>query len=407
MFHLWLVYRFTASGRRLLNTAAILSLIGMALGVASLTVAMGVVAGFQSTLRSAIVDVFGDVVVIRRGEHQQNVEEILAKVKSAAPEVRTFTPFVRVEGLLVGGGKLTGIELQGFDPKSVDEVLRIRPRVIEGAFALGEKDGVSQALVGKAIAKRFGLKVGQEFKIVMPVSSTQDSTGFSPKVKSFLLSGILDLGKADYDERFVVSDLKSVQKFADIGDGFSGIRIKISDSSLAPSVSSRIAQELGSGYFVSDWTEVNRNLFEAVAIERVVIFFVIMIMVIAASFNIASNLFVSVLKKYADISILRALGFTQRDVMRVFMTQGLFFGAVGVVAGLILGLIFSLLFVIVQKFFVLLPVETYRVDHIGVVLRPTDLLLIVSVAMVVCLISTIIPARRGAKLDPVEGLRYD
>jgi lipoprotein-releasing system permease protein len=384
-----------------------MSFIGMALGVACLTAAMAVVSGYESALKSAVIDVFGHILVVRRSERPQNLEDILSKVKEVAPEARTFTPFLNLEGVLASGGKLAGVVVQGVDPKSVEKVLNIRGRLVQGEFSFDRKGEHPTALVGKALAKRFGLKVGDEFKVVLPSPSHSDSTEFSPKVETYRVGGMLDLGKAEYDERSIFTDLKSAQAFAGVGDGFTGIRIRVSKPDQAAAVSSRIARELGTQYWTMDWVEVNRNLFEAIKIERVAIFFVVLIMVVAASFNISSNLFVSVLQKYGDISILRAMGFSGRDITKVFIVQGLFFGVLGSLVGLVLGLLLCLGFVVVQRYVVLLPTEIYRISHVGVEIRLSDLASVIGAAIVICLLSTLIPARRGAKLDPVEGLRYE
>ena len=165
--------------------------------------------------------------------------------------------------------------------------------------------------------------------------------------------------------------------------------------------------DLGSSYYISDWTEINKNLMKAAAIERIVIFIVISIIVLVASFNIASNLFVSVLKRYGDISCLRAMGFASIDVQKIFIIQGLMFGLIGTIAGFILGLLLCVVFVVAQKYVILLPQETYRIDHVGIDLRFIDIFAIVGVSIFICFISSFIPARKGASLDPVQGLRYE
>jgi lipoprotein-releasing system permease protein len=406
-FHLELVVRFVASGRRLFNLPSMMALIGMALGVASLTVAMAVVSGFESTLKSAIIDVFGHVMVVKRGEKSRDLSSLMASIKEVVPDVVAHAPFVNIEGLMVGGGKLSGILIQGLDPKTIDGVLNVRARVIEGEYSLAPRGNLPVALVGKALAKRFDLKVGEAFKVVLPAASESSSSGFLPKVQTYILAGVLDLGKAEYDEGTVMTDIRSAQELAGIGENFSGIRLKLKDADEAMAASVALSRHLGMQFWTMDWSEVNKNLFVAVKIERIAIFFVILIMVIAASFNIASNLFVSVLQRYGDISILRAMGFARRDVARVFMYQGLFFGVVGTLAGLLLGLLLSGLFVLAQNYVVLMPVEAYRLDRIGVELRAIDLVMIVVASIAVCLLSTLVPARRGARLDPVEGLRYE
>ncbi len=407
-FHLWLGYRFLSGGRRLLSAPTLISLLGMVIGVASLTVAMGVVSGFEKTLKTAIIDVFGDVMLVKKGDKPEVVESITALVKRSSPEVQTYTPFVQLEGIMAGSGHVSGIVIQGFDPKTVEKVLRIRSRIIHGAFKFGRSPAdFPYAMVGKALAKKYDLKVGSEFKAVLPSPSRSDSTEFAPRIMTFVLSGILDLGKAEYDERFVVTDLAAAQKFAGFGDAFTGIRIKLANSDRAPEVAHKLQVDLGTGYWTMDWTEVNKNLLRAAAVERIVIFFVILIIVIVACFNIASNLFVSVLKRYSDISTLRAMGFASSHVQKIFLIQGLMFGVVGTVAGFLLGLILCAAFVIIQRYVILLPAETYHLDHIGVDLRFLDVFSIIAVSILICLISSVVPARKGAALDPVQGLRYE
>lgn len=406
-FHLELVIRFVASGRRLLNLPSMMALIGMATGVASLTVAMAVVSGYESTLKTSIIDVFGHIMLIKRGERVDSVEALARQIKQAAPDAEMYTPFVNLEGMVVGGGKLAGVLLQGVDPHSVEKVLNVRNRVIAGQFSFDRKKGIPTALAGKSLVKRFGLKIGQPFKVVLPAASKTDSTGFAPKVQTYILGGVLDLGKAEYDERTIMTDLRSAQELAGIGDAFTGLRIRLRNPDKASEAAVKIGRALGPTYWLMDWSEVNKNLFEAIQIEKLAIFFVILVMVVAASFNIASNLFVSVLQKYSAISILRAMGFAKKDVARVFVFQGLLFGVIGTFAGLALGLLLSYAFVIAQRFVVLMPAEAYKLDKVGVELRAFDLSMIVIASLLVCLVSTIIPARRGAKLDPVEGLRYE
>jgi lipoprotein-releasing system permease protein len=437
MFHVWLVFRFLTSNRRFLNLPSFMSFLGMALGVACLTAAMGVVNGFESALKSAVTDVFGHVLVVRRTDQLQSLESLIARIEANAPEVQAATAFVNLEGVIASGGKLAGVAVQGIDPKTVESVLHIRNRLVNGRFDFERQIGndiqninsqgtspkgnnlqsnnargdnpsaLPVALLGKSLAKRFALKTGDEFKVVLPQPSKGDSSGFSPKIGTFRVGGILDLGKAEFDERYVVTDLRSAQEFAGIGDSFTGVRLRLKDSQTASRVASHLSSELGTQYWTMDWYEVNKPLFEAIKLERPVIFFVVMIMVVAASFNISSNLFVSVLQKYADISMLRTMGFSGFDVVKVYVIQGLFFGVLGAAVGLIIGLLLCLGFVVLQKYFVLLPPDIYRIDHVGVEIHLIDLITIFLSSILVCLVSTLIPAQRGAKLDPLEGLRYE
>jgi lipoprotein-releasing system permease protein len=192
---------------------------------------------------------------------------------------------------------------------------------------------------------------------------------------------------------------------AGLGDIYTGVRILLTDDKYAREASFKFSTELGMNYLSRDWLESNHNLFEAIKLEKVVIFVILMFMTIAACFNISSTLFVSVLRRYGDISILKTLGATRSRLIRFFSLQGLVIGAIGSFGGLILGGILCL--VVAKSNFIYVPAEIYHVRHLPVEMRMTDLVMIMVVSMILCFLSTLAPAFRGARLNPVEGLKYD
>lgn len=401
------------SGFRL-GLPAALSIIGLAIGVASLTVAMAVVSGFEATLKGALIDVFGHLLVVKRGDEQLSFERASEKIKTALPDFVAATPFITLEAIVVGQQKLNGVVIQGVEMSSVESVLNLRSRVIRGEFQVGrrldagaDEGAVPKALVGKALAKRFGLEVGQTFKAVLPRPSARDTAAFVSTVATFQVSGIIDFGKADYDERTVVTSLAEARRLGNLTVPFTGIRVKLKEANRAPEAALDLTRALGASWWIMDWSEGNRNLFRAIKYERVAIFFVILIMVIAASFNVASNIFIGVLRRTSEISILRALGFSKRDVATLFRLQGLLFGVLGVVAGLLLGATLGAMFVWAQDAFQLLPAEVYKLNKIGVDFNVLDIVIVVLTAIVICVVASISPAARAANLDPVEGLRHE
>lgn len=406
MFHSWVTLRFILSKKQALSLPSILSLVGMTVGVACLTASMGVVSGFEATLAKTITDVYGHVLIINRSSSLQNIEDIADRIQKAVPQVQAYTPFINIEGVIAHNSELSGIVLQGLDPATVEKVLNLKNRLIAGKFDLTKDGDTPRALVGKGIQKKYNLKVGDVFQVVLPTPNNGANT-FSPRVQKFLLAGVLDLGKDEYDTRFIVTSLKSAQAFLGVGEAFSGIRLRLSDPALAPQATLALLKELGNAYWINDWTEVNKNLFEAISLERVVIFFIILVMVIAAAFNISSQLFVGVLQRFSDISILKAIGATPRDIKLIFTLNGLFFGVIGTIAGIILGLILCGLFIVIQKFVVIMPVDVYKLDSVGIEIRPIDLLSIIGSSLLICLVSSLLPAIRGSQLNPVEGLRYE
>jgi lipoprotein-releasing system permease protein len=403
---------------RRMGLPAILSIIGLAIGVASLTVAMAVVSGFEATLRSALIDVFGDLLVVRRGEEPLTLDRARSRLQEALPDMVGLTPFITLEAIVVGQGKLNGVVIQGVDEKSVDSVLKIRSRVIRGEFDVGSDedargavssshDDVPHAMVGKALAKRFGLGVGDRFKVVIPKPSAQDTSAFVSSVAELKVTGIIDFGKSDYDERTVVTSIAQARKIGGISAPFVGLRVKLKDSARAQQAAIDLTRALGSNWWIMDWTEGNRNFFRAIKYERVAIFFVIFIMVIAASFNVASNIFIGVLRRTSDVSILRALGLSKQEVATIFRYQGFLFGVVGTACGLFLGVCLAGAFLWAQSAFDLLPAEVYKLNKIGVEFDPIDIGIVVVAAVTICVVASLAPAARAAQLDPVEGLRHD
>lgn len=384
-----------------------ISLAGLTLGVACLVVSMAVVSGFERTLQRSVSDVTGHLQILR-GMVGKPADNMLAeKVKAAEPDFVAATRVLWVESVAAAKGKITGVLLQGLDPSSMGDVLRLDSHLRDGDIRLGDRDGVPYALVGKGLAEKFDLKVGDSFRIVVPLMSELDPNSFRRNVGTFVVAGILNLGKYEFDERLVLTSLAAAQKIADVGDRDSGILVRLNDHEKARAAVTKVARQLGPGFRVRDWRELNENIFEAVKIERVVIFFVILIIVLAAAFNVSSSLFISVVQRYPEIGILKAMGMSPRDLVAIFSLQGLMLGLVGCIGGFVLGGILCVAFWIGEKSFELLPGSVYKLDHIDLVIRFWDISAIFAVTLLICGLATLAPARQGAKLTAVEGLRYE
>lgn len=384
-----------------------ISLAGLTLGVACLVVSMAVVSGFERTLQRSVSDVTGHVQVLRAMVGRPSETALAEKVKAIEPNFVAATRVLWVESVAAAKGQITGVLLQGLDPSSMGEVLRLDSHLREGSIRFDDQGGLPSALVGKGLADKFGLKVGDEFRVVVPLVNELDPNAFRRNVGSFRVAGILDLGKYEFDERLVLTSLSAAQKIADVGDRDSGILIRLTDHEKARESVGSIARQIGPGYRVRDWRELNENIFEAVKIERVVIFFVILIIVLAAAFNVSSSLYISVVQRYPEIGILKAMGMGPRDLVAIFSLQGLLLGLIGCLGGFVLGGILCIAFWLGEKSFELLPGSVYKLDHIDLVIRFWDLSAIFAVTLLICGLATLAPARQGSKLTAVEGLRYE
>ena len=402
---LWVAFRMLRSGQKKAGIASWFSFVGLILGVASMTVAMAVISGFETTLKDAIIDVRGHLVIFKQGRNVEDPKKFEAKLKAIVPDIIASVPFVMVEAVAAHKGKLQGVVIQGVDSSAAYQSLGIKKRLIEGSFTFPVVGEVMGMVVGKGFAHNFNLKVGDEFRLVLPMANDLNPVDFKRKMGKFKVTGIVDLGKHQYNERYLITDLKIAQDFALLGGKYLGLMVKIKKSELARSYGLKLSSELGARYWVQDWED--DNLFEAVKIEKPILFMVLLIMVIVAALNISSTLFINVVQRYSDIGILQAMGASPRWIRKIFYSQGLLIGVIGNFLGFLLGLVFCGVFVFLQNHLGVIDGSVYNVDSISIQIRFVDVLFVFIFTMIICFISTLAPAWRGSELKPVEGLRYE
>ena len=402
----WLAVRYFGSFKRFFNLSTSLAVLGMAIGVSSLVVSMAVFSGYNSTLEKTVQDAVGHILIMKRGAGDQT--EMLDEIRQWVPGLQAETPFIYSEAILAHGGKNNRGPAAGGEAFNVKKRFKIDGRVGGGTFSLemGE-DGVPSVLIGKGIASKFELKVGDTFRIVVPLPTENQAAGFRPKLGRFRVAGVLNFGRYDFDSRYVIMDMAHVQQFVELGKRVNGFRLKIADPYRARGIAQDITTRSNNNYWARDWQEVNRNLFEAAKLEKAVLFVVLMVLVVAAAFNIANTLFVSVVQRYRDISVLKTLGASDRMIRNIFTAQGLIVGAVGALAGIALGLLLCRFAEWAQVRWELIPPDVYKLDHIDLDVQFLDLLAIVGTSLLICFVATLVPSRRGARITPVEGLRYE
>lgn len=398
----WISLRMLLSkGSHFFTINGWISLGGLAIGVACLIVSMAVVSGFESTLRESVADVTGHVQVIV--PTTADPDELISDVKKIEPSMVAASAFTLLDGLVAGNGRLSGIFIEGLHFESSQKVLNLGSRLIAGQFDLRE----GRVLIGKGLAKNFSLGTGDKVRIVVPIKNELDPSRFKRNLGTFEVAGILDLGKHEYDERMVVMDIQASQKLAGIGSRPTGVMFRFQDIQKAREISQRLTTHFGGAYRVRDWRDINENLFEAAAIEKVVIFFVIFVIVVAAAFNVASNLYINVVKRYSQIGVLKAIGMSPKKILMIFSLQGAALGVLGVALGTLLGGLLSFGFSWAQTEFSLIPGSIYRIDHIRLQFRFWDFAAISGATVAICVLASFFPAKRGSQLQPLEGLRYE
>lgn len=409
MLQFRLALKFLNFGRTLRDPTAILAITGMILGVGSLIVSMAVFSGFETALKSAIIDVVGHVTISRWGSHLNLNPKQRAEMRKEFPEILAMSPYVSLEAIAASKGKISGIRVEGLEAETYQKVLNVQKRVIRGHFDLSETDdGEKSILIGKGLAATLNADVGDVVKVILPKPSPSNIRKFSPRVGKYKIAGILDLGKYDFNERIAVMAIHEAQSLAQIDDAILGIRLKIKNPERAPVVGSNILKYLGGyPYRSKSWNEINQNLLDAIQIEKVVIFLVVLIMVVAACFNVASTLYVRVINRYSEISILKSMGGRRAFIVNIFAMQGLVLGAIGATGGIAFGITLAKAFRWAEEKWGLMPPDVYKIEVFRAELRWTDMTAVFFATFLVCFLSTLLPALRGSRLNPCEGLRYE
>lgn len=399
-----LALKYIYNGNRRLPLTTMLAIVGMAIGVASLIVAMAVISGFETTLQKTMIDISGHMMVLKRGTADQGTA--LQEVKPLINGFRASTPFVFLEAVLADKGQVSGVGIEGVDLSQMSKVLMLEKRLKDGELKFDEHKGHPGVVVGQGIASQFDLSVGDVVRLVIPISKGLGGSDFQPKMRKFVVNGVVAFGHHEFDSRYIMMDLKQSQAFADIGDRFTGYKVRVDNDQEAINSAMRIANHAEGSFYVQDWRQGNRNLFEAVGIEKMIIFYVLLIIVVVACFNISGTLFISVVRRFKDISILKAMGGDSWFVLKVFTIQGLLIGAVGALLGVGLGLAACYGFLYIQEAYGVISSDVYKLEKIELNFRVMDFVMIFGASMLICFLATLAPALRGARLNPVEGMHY-
>ncbi len=382
-------YVLTSKGSTLL--VSLIALLGVILSVCAILLTMGVFAGFQHALKEKILSTSPHIVVsIPSEEHLQEYEEKLNKIKG----VKRAYPVVIYQGILSKDGSLQSVSVKGMRPS---DLFQKKGFLIEGTF----KGGV---LIGKGLADIMGVKVGQEITLVSPIGRTTPF-GFVPKVGHFKVDGIFQTGTFDQDYLTVIMSMSSATEFFGYKWQLYGFEVYLQDPYKAQEIKKQIEKELGDTLIVRSWIDLNKPLFNALQLEKVGIFFVLLLMVIVASFNITSLLFMKVKEKLKDIAVFRTFGMKKNQIAMVFLFQGMTLGVVGSLCGLLLSLLGG--YLINEYKLVRVPADVYLMDHVPVFFEPSDVLITLVGAFILSLIASLLPAYRASKTSIVEILRHE
>ncbi len=379
---------------------------GVFLGVSALIVVLAVMTGFQDGIREKIIAANPHILIMEPGG--QGVADAGALAARVAPVkgVKSATPFVLEQALFTArGGRATGGLLRGVDLASpaVRATLASQTR-LGSVEALLRPDAEPAVLLGRELARSLGVVPGDFVTVISPKGAVT-AVGLVPKMRRFEVAGFVEVGMYEYDSSLAYTTLRAAQEFAGLGDRVTGIEVKLYDPFEAKAIAPSIASAAGGLYWSRDWMDMNRNLFAALQLEKLALFVIVTIIVLVAAFAIIGHLVLLVAEKRKEIGILKAMGASAQSIGAIFLVAGMLIGVVGTVAGSALGLL--LIWVQNTYHIIRLAGDVYQISYLPMKLTRGDFAMIVGSTLVISFLATLSPARRAARLDPVDVLRYE
>lgn len=411
-FELFIGLRYTRTRRsnRFISFISATSMLGIALGVMALIVVLSVMNGFQRELRTRILSVAAHVTVEGAEVGLEDWPRVVRESQQN-PEVIGAAPYVNGQGMLAFGSSVQGVLLRGILPEEEAKVADIADHMRSGKLShlLPGQFGI---VLGKELANRLGVQLGDKLVVLTPQGQVTPA-GLIPRLKQFTVVGVFEVGMFEYDNGLALIQMDDAQKLYRLGDRVSGVRLKIRELFAAPRVAFELSRSLTMQAWISDWTREHANFFRAVAIEKTMMFVILMLIVAVAAFNIVSTLVMAVTDKRADIAILRTLGARPISITAIFMVQGAMIGFFGTLLGAVSGIALALNIDVVVPFIEhvfgiqFLARDVYYISELPSQLLWSDVFVICGVSFVLTLLATLYPSWRASHVQPAEALRYE
>lgn len=411
-YEMFVGLRYTRSRRRnnFVSFISLISMLGIALGVAALIVVLSVMNGFQRELRSRILGVAAHVQISGADDVLSDWSQVADRAREN-PGVIGAAPYVMSQSMLSHGNGLRGAIVRGIEPTLEASVAELgRKHMIAGRMEALQA-GEFGVVLGVELARSLQVRMGERVALIAPQGLVTPA-GVVPRLKQFRVVGIFEIGLFEYDGGLALIHIEDAQRLYRTGEQVSGVRLKLVDLFEARAIAKKVADQLP-GTKVTDWSQSHASFFRAVQVEKNVMFVILLLIVMVAAFNIVSTLIMVVTDKRSDIAILRTLGATPASVMRIFVIQGFLIGLVGTLGGVLGGIVLALNVDVVVPLLEsvlglrLLDPSVYYISELPSELQQNDVLTIGVVSLLLSLVATLYPSRRAARVRPAEALRYE
>ncbi|MFC4351503.1 lipoprotein-releasing ABC transporter permease subunit [Fodinicurvata halophila] len=410
-FERLLALRYLRSRRQegFISVIAGFSLLGIALGVATLIIVMAVMNGFRQELLSRILGVNGHMTVYSNQGEMSDFQSIADQIRSVEG-VQLVTPQIQGQVIVTAGDRAVGAAVRGVAPEDLEDRETISGNVMEGSLE-DYLDGEG-LLVGSRMAQTLHKQPDDTLTLLSPRGS-ETAVGTVPRMKGYPIAGTFEVGMYEYDNSFIYMPLELAQVFFRLPDAVNAIEVFVDNPDSVWEVRQEIAAVLGNDYRYVDWQQANSSFFNAIQVERNVMFIILSLIILVAAFNILSGQYMLVKGKGRDIAILRTMGATQGMILRIFFMSGASIGLLGTIAGVILGIVFTDNIQTIQGWVeqlfgtAVFNPEVYFLSTLPAERDPTEVLQVVLMALGISFLAPLLPAWQAGRLDPVEALRYE
>ena len=411
-YELLIGLRYTRAKRRnhFISFISLISMLGIGLGVAALIVVLSVMNGFQKELRTRILGVASHIQIAGINGELTDWQSVAAQAMQN-PEVKAAAPFVQSQAMFTVDNGVKGVLVRGILPDQEERVADFGKTIKSGSLD-DLRPGEFGVVLGADLARSLRVFVGDKVTVIAPQGSVTPA-GVIPRLKSFTVVGIFEVGMYEYDSGLALMHMADAQKLYQMEDRVSGVRLKVDDLFQAPRIGRELVRYINADAYISDWTKSHANFFRAVAIEKNMMFIILSLIVAVAAFNLVSTLVMAVTDKQADIAILRTLGARPLSIMTIFVVQGALVGFIGLGLGIAGGVALALNIDVVVPFIErmlgihFLSKEVYYISDLPSDLQWGDVWGVTLIAFVLALLATIYPSWRASRVNPAEALRYE
>ncbi len=407
LFERFIAKRYLVSRHKInfISVISFISISGITLGVAALIVVLSVFNGFGSLVKSFLInfDPHLRVEILTSDFNKPETEKIL----NGTPELTALSPYIQGKALAYRKNRTQIVNLKGITPEGADKIYNLDRNTALGRASLGESNGIKEIVIGLRLADKLQVITGDTLILISPSGIESVITQYvMPSMESFLVAGIFSSENNEYDENFIFCSIDAAQRLMGYRESYQGYEIKLSSIEKTEKAKEYLTEKLDKSIFtVNTWFDFHKELYSVMVIERWTAYIILSLIILVATFNILGSLSMSVIEKRRDIGILRSMGVEEKSILRIFMFEGILVGIIGTFTGALLGYLVCFL-QIVYNIYPLDPTQ-YKIDSLPMELRLTDFFFVAGMSMLLSILASLYPAKRAAKINPVEAIKWE